>query len=440
MVSLVSYIVPYSGAPLSAQTVYSLDTGTFTPGTHTVSVTLPSGAYQVDFVCGAAITQFGPTGSNVTYHGEQRFFSSDSDGCGTTCITTPPLANVQSDIGSVSTPGTEVYNNGTYTLTASGADVWGTADAANYVYQTLNGDGEIVARVDSISNTDAWAKAGVMIRQSLSAGSPQASVFATPGNGVVFQDRETQGGQSNSWSASNSYGCNSTTPVYVKIVRSGNTLTGYDSSNGVNWTLIGTDTINMSQSVYIGLAATAHNNCAVATATFDNVSTSGYWSSCSGQSLIQSFGGWSGSTCLSSWLAQNYSNLYGSNAGCNNLWGMSNSSIASYCLSLECQYGAESLECTTLSAAIDEYASTWGLGGSTACNWGFNCNSSVGSQWVNTSGSCSAFGTSSWNPWATVGSLLSFENSKASCGSLYFGNTGNHQLACNVVYQVSSCW
>jgi SdrD B-like domain/Carboxypeptidase regulatory-like domain len=443
VVSLVSYIVPYSGAPLSSQTVYSLDTGSFAPGTHNLTVTLPTSAYQVDFVGGAAITQFGPTTSNVSYHSEDRFISSDSDGSGTSSCTTPPLANVQSDIGSVSTPGTESYNNGSYTITASGADFWGTADAGNYVYQTLDGNGEIVARVTSINSTisDPWTKAGVMIRQSLDAGSPQASVFATPGNGVVFQDRETQGGQSNSWSASNSYGCGSSTPVFVKIVRDGNTLTGYDSSNGVNWTEVGTDTIDMSQSVYIGLAVTAHNNSAVATATFNDVSTSGYWASSCGQSLIQSFGGGSGSTCLSSWLAQNYSNLYGSGAGCDNLWGQSNSSVAGFCQSVEAQYGCESLEYQTLSTAIDEYASCSSLGGQIACNAGFETSwCGISSQEENTSGSCGAFGTSNSNPWATVGNLLSFENSQASCGSLYLGNSSNHQLACNVIYQVGGCF
>jgi hypothetical protein len=440
MVTLVSYIVPYSGAPLSAQTVYSLDTGEFTPGTHTVTVTLPTSSYQVDFVSGAAITAFGSTTSNVSYHGENRFISSDSDGCGTTCYVTPPLANVQSDIGSVITPGTESYNNGSYSITASGSDFWGSADSGNYVYQTLNGNGEIVAQVASISNTDPWTKAGVMIRQSLDPGSPQASVFSTPGNGVVFQDRETQGGQSNSWSASNSYGANSNTAVFVKIVRDGNTLTGYDSSNGVNWTEVGTDTINMSQSVYIGLAVTAHNNSAVATATFNDVSTTGYWASSAGQSLIGSFGGWSGSTCLSTWLAQNYGNLYGSNAGCDNLWGQNNSSVAAFCQSIEAQYGCESLEFQTLSTAIDEYATNWGLGGSIACNWGFSGSGNIASTYENTSGSCSAFGTSSSNPWATVGSLLSFENSQASCGTLYIGNSNNHQLACNVIYQVGGCF
>ena len=176
-----------------------------------LTITLPNGYYQVDFVCGAAISQFGPSSSSVlSYHGENRFISSDNDGWNApTGYVAPPLANLQNDIGSVAAPGTLSYNNGSYTVTADGNDIWNNADAFNYVYQTLSGDGEIIAKVDGISSSDAWAKAGLMIRQSLDASSAQASVFSTPGNGVAFQDRETQGASSNNWAASNSYGASS---------------------------------------------------------------------------------------------------------------------------------------------------------------------------------------------------------------------------------------
>ena len=64
------------------------------------------------------------------------------------------------------------------------------------MYQTLNGDGEIVARVDSLQNTNVWAKAGVMIREDLAGDAPNALVATTPGNGTTFQWRATRGGAS----------------------------------------------------------------------------------------------------------------------------------------------------------------------------------------------------------------------------------------------------
>jgi hypothetical protein len=61
-------------------------------------------------------------------------------------------------------------------------------------------------------------------------------------------------------------------PYWVKLVRSGSSFSGYISADGVSWVQVGaTQTISMAQNVYIGLALSANNNSAVATASFDNV-------------------------------------------------------------------------------------------------------------------------------------------------------------------------
>ncbi|MHC4207610.1 MAG: hypothetical protein ACYSTT_23390, partial [Planctomycetota bacterium] len=80
---------------------------------------------------------------------------------------------------------------GTYTMTGSGTDIWETADEYHYAYKTLTGVGSIQAQVISIDNTNGWAKAGVMIRESLDPGSVHASMVVTPENGVSFQRRPT---------------------------------------------------------------------------------------------------------------------------------------------------------------------------------------------------------------------------------------------------------
>jgi hypothetical protein len=64
----------------------------------------------------------------------------------------------------------------------------------------------------------------------------------------------------------------STAPHWVKLVRSGNTFTAYESGDGTNWTLVGSDTISMASTVYVGLAVTSHSTSASATCTFDSVS------------------------------------------------------------------------------------------------------------------------------------------------------------------------
>jgi hypothetical protein len=133
------------------------------------------------------------------------------------------------------------------------------------------GDCTIIARVVSVQNTDPWAKAGVMIRSSLAANAANAFMAVTPGNGVTWQYRSTAGGNS-----ANSANSGLSAPYWVKLVRSGNTFTGYRSANGIIWTQQGTTPITMAGTVYIGLALTSHNNSSLCAATFDNVSVPGW--------------------------------------------------------------------------------------------------------------------------------------------------------------------
>jgi phosphatidylserine/phosphatidylglycerophosphate/cardiolipin synthase-like enzyme/regulation of enolase protein 1 (concanavalin A-like superfamily) len=157
-------------------------------------------------------------------------------------------------------------SGGVFTVTGGGADVWGTADAFRYVYQPLAADGVVVARVASVQNVNAWTKAGVMIRQSLTAGSVHASLFVSPSNGIAFQSRATTGGTSVSAAVTGA------APAWVRLVRAGQTVTASVSSDGTSWTDVGQRTISLSGSVYAGLAVSSHSTSQLATATFDNVS------------------------------------------------------------------------------------------------------------------------------------------------------------------------
>lgn len=183
-------------------------------------------------------------------------------------VAPPPLPApwATQDIGNPGVPGSGTYSGGTFTVKGAGADIWGNADAFRYVYQTLSGNAQIVARVGSISNTNVWAKAGVMIRQSLSANSAHAMMVITPGNGAAFQRRTSTGAASEHTS-----GGTAIAPYWVRLVRTGNSFSGYRSSDGSNWQLVGSATINMPTNVYIGLAVTSHNDPVLCTATFSSV-------------------------------------------------------------------------------------------------------------------------------------------------------------------------
>jgi fibronectin type 3 domain-containing protein/regulation of enolase protein 1 (concanavalin A-like superfamily) len=164
------------------------------------------------------------------------------------------------------------YNaaNGVYNVGGSGSDIWGTADQFRFVYLPLTGDGSVTARVTANEATHASSKAGVMIRNGL--GTNTANAFMTLTNGTVaFQTRTAAGG---STTAVNGPG-GITAPYWVRVVRTGDTLTGFRSPDGINWTQQGTATITMGSTVQIGLAVTSHNNDAINDATFDNVTVTG---------------------------------------------------------------------------------------------------------------------------------------------------------------------
>jgi len=166
---------------------------------------------------------------------------------------------------------------GTILMNGTGTDIWDNADELRYVYKLLKGNGSMVARVDSVANTNEWAKAGVMIRETLDGGSAHAFVAATPtpSHGVSFQRRETID------LASTSTDVNmvpATAPYWVKLARTGNTFTAHHSVDGITWVEIAVTpalTITMANDVYIGLAVTSHAADVVCGAKFSNVSSTG---------------------------------------------------------------------------------------------------------------------------------------------------------------------
>ena len=98
-----------------------------------------------------------------------------------------PSPWADADVGGPAVAGSASYASGVFTVNGSGADIWGGSDQFNYVSQPLTGNASIVARVTSQSDTDPWAKAGVMIKQSTTSGSSYALLGVTPGNGVHFE-------------------------------------------------------------------------------------------------------------------------------------------------------------------------------------------------------------------------------------------------------------
>ena len=180
--------------------------------------------------------------------------------------TLPPPWEHQ-DIGAVTVKGGAAFDRGVFTLKGT-LDTWGTNDGFHFVWRQFNGDGQIVARVLSVENTFNHAKAGIMFRESLAADASHAEACVTPVDGTQFLTRLDTGGKTTSAKTGLDKG---RLPYWVKLVRSGNTFSGYESPDGQQWKLIGSTNIAMATGVFAGLVTSSHQSNVLCTATVDSV-------------------------------------------------------------------------------------------------------------------------------------------------------------------------
>ena len=175
------------------------------------------------------------------------------------------------DIGNVGVAGSTTFSNGSFSVNGAGADIWGTSDAFHYAYRSLSGDGTIIARVASVSGSQAWTKVGVMVRGSTAANAAYALMLVSTGKGLAFQRRTADGA-----SATHTSGGSGTAPRWVRLVRTGNTITASVSGNGTSWSTVGSDTFAMPSTALFGLAVTSQSTTQLASGVLDSVSvTSG---------------------------------------------------------------------------------------------------------------------------------------------------------------------
>ncbi len=181
------------------------------------------------------------------------------------CGIAPPWQ--QTGIGSPSPAGSAVDagSGNSFSVAAGGSDIWGSSDQFHFVYQPFTGDGIVSARLTSLQDTNEWAKAGVMIRDSLDPGAPYVMMNLTGEHGVAIQVR-------NSLGASTTCVCNlgGSAPIWARIVRSGSTFTFYYSFDNVNWYNLYSTTVNMGSTLDYGLAVTSHNSGTATIAQFDS--------------------------------------------------------------------------------------------------------------------------------------------------------------------------
>jgi regulation of enolase protein 1 (concanavalin A-like superfamily) len=167
------------------------------------------------------------------------------------------------DVGAPTPSGSAGYTGGVYTVNGSGTDIWGTSDQFNYVNQPANGSGSIVARVTSQTNTSSNAKAGIIYKQSTTAGSPYLLIAVAP-TGVVKVQYNFNGSLTES-----TY----TFPnVWMKLSwTTAGRITAYLSSDGATWTQVLSKALTVTSPATAGLFECSHKAGLLGTATFDNV-------------------------------------------------------------------------------------------------------------------------------------------------------------------------
>ncbi|HEY0077641.1 MAG TPA: hypothetical protein VGB73_03275 [Pyrinomonadaceae bacterium] len=181
-----------------------------------------------------------------------------------------PLYWDERDIGNTALAGSGRFEGGVMTVNGSGMDISTRHDGFHFVYRTLDGDGEIVARVASMQKVNSSAKAGVMVRENLTSSSRHAMMNVTDASGTEFLRRRiVEDDTAYTWGGA------FRAPYWVKLVRRGDSFSGYLSADGVNWQLVGTDSVGMARNVYIGLAVTSHDNSHLCAVTFDHVTVNG---------------------------------------------------------------------------------------------------------------------------------------------------------------------
>jgi hypothetical protein len=157
---------------------------------------------------------------------------------------------------------------------ASGSDIWGASDHFVFVSTPIGDNAQITLRVRSLANTNAWAKAGVMIRETLDAASRHADFIVSPSKGMALQFRTEPNGPSESIGQTAGG-----VPVWLRIRRFESTTAGqpagftaWYSIDRTIWRAIPASTaFPIAHDAMIGIAVTSHLTGVETTAVIDDV-------------------------------------------------------------------------------------------------------------------------------------------------------------------------
>lgn len=246
---------------------YNLFRSTTPVGNYTQIASGLSGTSYVDTTA--------PQGATLYYLVAPVDSAGQSTGAGTIVTTASPGQDVltSTDINTTPAGTTTIITPGTdYDVTGGAGDIGGTAaDGFRYAYESVTGNFDVSVQVASVTQSVAGnSKAGIMARASLAPGSEMVFSGVTPTQGYRFNYRTV----TDAVGTFNSVGSITYPNAWVRLTRSGDVFTAYSSTDGVNWTQIGTLTLSLPATIDLGLAADSHTTGQTLTAQFRHFSVS----------------------------------------------------------------------------------------------------------------------------------------------------------------------
>ncbi len=503
--TLVSYLAPgpsFSDSTAYQQVIYQQATGTFTPGPHSLTIRLPNSYYQIDFICGAALTQlepiengnaYGPDSAEILYHAQDRYISGDNGGTtvpnpmptpspgptpSSPTTTTPTSTSTLTDTAVLS-GGYHETGTITFTLVAPGGSPVDTETV------TVNGDGTYTTprgytlSPSSATGTYQWVVVyngdpnnngvtSLLGSEPVSVQAASLTIATTPGGSVTIGC-----GTNLTDSATLSGGNNPTGTITFYLFAPGVTPNGADSNNVYSDSVTvagdGTYTTSMGNNpggsaptaagtyqwvaVYSGDSENAGvtspfgsepESAAASPVGAGQFATIGFWHNQNGQAVIDSFNGGSTQRRLGNWLASNFPNLFGTSNPYTDtsLAGLTNAQIAQVYTNLWTPNGVtKNTYVQAFAVALGIYADTTSLGGdATAQRYGFSITAAGGGPATfNVGSNGAAFGVAN-NTNLSVTTVLQILNNKfsASTGNFYGGNQASTSAANNVVNGINT--
>ena len=171
-------------------------------------------------------------------------------------VTTPSAdAYVSDDIGGATGSTAVVTPRSDFDLTVSGGDVGNNADALRFAHKPVVGDFDYRVRLDSFDKADPASAAGLMVRDALAPGAKNLFLRASGQVRLTYRD-QVNGSTAGAGLA------NPGVPVWLRLVRSGDAFTAYYGDDGQNWTQLAQVTVQMPQTLRLGVAAAGYSDAA----------------------------------------------------------------------------------------------------------------------------------------------------------------------------------